>query len=86
MYLPNVGISVCANQKEKVSLGPVMSSFGVRPLKNDANPSFRAMLEIILKPLSGFSKLRAWILVLMTSMGAETIMDEDDPAIEATKF
>lgn len=86
MTFPNAGISVCANQNEKVNLGPVISSFGVRPLKNDKKPSFFAMLATILKLLSLFSKLRACILVLMTSIGADTMMDEDDPMIDATKF
>jgi hypothetical protein len=44
------------------------------------------MLDTILKPLSGFSKLRFWILVLMTSRGADTMRDALAPAIEATKF
>lgn len=63
-----------------------MSSFGVSPLKKDKIPSFLAMLATILKLLSLFSKLRACILVLITSMGADTMIDEDDPIMDATKF
>jgi hypothetical protein len=37
-------------------------------------------------PLSGLSKFLFWIRVLMTSRGAETIRDADEPAMEATKF
>ena len=79
-------MSVWASQKEKVNLGPVISSFGTRPLKKLGKPSFFAILATILKPLSGFSKLRLCILVLITSRGAETIMEELEPAIEARKF
>lgn len=56
--LLNAGINVCASQKEKTSFGPVMSSFGTNPLKNDEAPSFFAMFATILNPLSGFSKFR----------------------------
>jgi hypothetical protein len=49
-------------------------------------PSFFIMLETILKPLSGFSKLRFWIRVLITSSGADTTREAEAPAIEATKF
>jgi hypothetical protein len=79
-------MSVCASQKENTSLGPVMRSFGVRPLKNDVKPSCFIMLETIRKPLSGFSKFLFWIRVLMTSRGAETRSEALAPAIEATKF
>lgn len=61
-------------------------TFGTRPLKKLVNPSFLTMLETILKPDSGFSKFRFWILVLITSKGAETTSDADAPAMEATKF
>ena len=84
--LSNAGISVCANQKLNTSFGPVISSFGVKPLKKLVNPSFRAMFDTILKPDSGFSKFLFWILVLMTSKGAETRREAVAPAIEATKF
>lgn len=84
--LLNAGISVCASQKLKTSFGPVIRSFGVKPLKKLLKPSFLTMFPTILKPLSGFSKFRFWILVLMTSKGAETISDADAPAIDATKF
>lgn len=49
-------------------------------------PSFLIMFEIIRKPLSGFSKFRFCIRVLMTSSGAETIKDALAPDTEATKF
>lgn len=51
-----MGIKVCASQNENTSFGPVISNFGVSPLKNDVRPSFRAILDTIRKPLSGFSK------------------------------
>jgi hypothetical protein len=86
IILPNAGIRVCASQKEKTSLGPVMSSLGVRPLKNEVMPSCFIMLETILKPLSGFSKFLFWIRVLMTSRGADTTSEALAPAMEATKF
>ena len=79
-------MSVWASQNEKTSLGPVIRSLGVSPLKNDVGPSFFIMLEMILKPPSGLSKFLFWILVLMTSSGAETRRDAVAPAIEATKF
>jgi hypothetical protein len=79
-------MSVWANQKEKTSLGPVIRSFGVSPLKKLVNPSFLIIFDTILKPLSGLSKFLFWILVLMTSRGADTIKDALAPAIEATKF
>ncbi len=63
-----------------------MSSFGVKPLKKLEKPSFFAMLDRILNPLSGLSKLRFWIRVLMTSSGADTSRDADAPATDATKF
>lgn len=86
IILPNAGMSVCASQKEKTSLGPVISSFGVSPLKNDVGPSCFIMLDTILKPLSGFSKFLFCMRVLMTSSGAETMSEALAPAIEATKF
>lgn len=79
-------MSVCASQKEKTSLGPVMSSLGTRPLKKAPAPSFLAMLARMRKPLSGFSKLRFWMRVLMTSRGADTTSEADAPAMDATKF
>lgn len=84
--LLKAGISVCASQKEKTSLGPVMRSLGVRPLKKELKPSLRIILETILKPLSGLSKFLFWILVLITSSGAETMREALAPAMEATKF
>jgi hypothetical protein len=114
--MSKAGIRVCASQKEKTSLGPVISSYiarwvsvftsssgeqelagrkhghackrtlGTSPLKKAPAPSFLAMLERIRKPLSGFSKLRFWIRVLMTSRGAETTREAEAPAMEATKF
>jgi hypothetical protein len=86
MTLPKAGMRVWANQKEKTSLGPVMSSLGVRPLKKEVMPSFFIMLDTILMPLSGFSKFLFWMRVLMTSRGAETMSEAVAPAIEATKF
>jgi hypothetical protein len=61
-------------------------TLGTRPLKNAPKPSCRAMLASIRKPLSGFSKLRFWMRVLITSSGAETTRDADAPAMDATKF
>lgn len=84
--LLKAGINVCASQKEKTSLGPVMSSLGVRPLKKEVKPSLRIMLETMRKPLSGLSKFLFWMRVLMTSRGAETMSDALAPAMEATKF
>ena len=86
MILLKAGIRVCASQNEKTSLGPVMSSLGVKPLKKDVKPSFFIMLDTILKPLSGLSKFLFWMRVLMTSRGAETTSEALAPAIEATKF
>lgn len=86
IILSKAGINVWASQKLKTSFGPVMSSLGVRPLKKLVKPSFLAMLERILNPLSGFSKLRFWIRVLMTSNGADTRSDADAPTMEAMKF
>lgn len=80
------GIKVCASQKEKTSLGPVIKSLGTRPLKKAPAPSFLAMLVKMRKPDSGLSKLRFWMRVLMTSRGAETTSEAEAPAIEATKF
>jgi hypothetical protein len=86
MTLLKAGIKVWASQKLKTSFGPVMRSFGVRPLKKDENPSCLTILETIRNPLSGFSKLRFCILVLTTSRGADTMRDALAPAMEATKF
>ncbi len=63
-----------------------MSSFGVKPLKKLEKPSFLAMLDRILNPLSGLSKFRFCIRVLMTSSGADTSKDADAPAMDAIKF
>ena len=84
--LLNAGISVCANQKLKTSFGPVMRSLGVNPLKKELNPSLRAIFRNIVNPLSGFSKFRFCMRVLMTSRGAETNKEAEAPAMEATKF
>ena len=67
-------------------MGPVIRSLGTKPLKKAENPSFRAILVRIRIPPSGLSKFLFWIRVLMTSRGAETISDADEPAIEAMKF
>jgi len=77
---------VCASQKLKTSLGPVIRSLGVRPLKNEVKPSCLAMLEMMRKPDSLASKLRFWIRVLTTSRGAETMSEAEAPAMDATKF
>jgi hypothetical protein len=86
MTLLKMGISVCASQKEKTSFGPVIKSFGTRPLKNADGPSCLAMLERMRNPLSGLSKFRFCIRVLMTSRGADTMSEALAPAMEATKF
>jgi hypothetical protein len=82
----NAGIRVCASQKLNTNFGPVINSFGVKPLKKLVKPSFFAMFLRILNPLSGFSKFRFCIRVLMTSKGADTRREAEAPAIEATKF
>lgn len=84
--LSNIGINDCASAKEKTNLGPVVNSFGVRPLKKAVKPSFFKVFLTILKPLSGLSKFLFWILVLMTSNGAETIRDAEAPTMELMKF
>lgn len=58
IILLNAGINVCASQNEKTNLGPVINSFGVRPLKKDDIPSFAAMFLTIENPDSLTSKLR----------------------------
>ena len=63
-----------------------MSSLGVRPLKKLVRPSFFAMFDTMRKPDSGFSKLRFWIRVLITSRGADTIREALAPQTDATKF
>ena len=55
-------------------------------MKKLVNPSFFIMLDTIRKPDSGFSKLRFWIRVLMTSRGADTTSEALAPQTEATKF
>lgn len=84
--LSNAGINVCASQKLNTNFGPVINNFGVSPLKKEPNPSLRAIFPRILNPLSGFSKFRFCILVLITSNGALTSKLADAPAILATKF
>jgi hypothetical protein len=61
-------------------------TFGTKPLKKLVMPSFFIILLTILKPLSGLSKFRFWIRVLITSRGAETMRDAEAPAIDAIKF
>lgn len=63
-----------------------MLTLGTRPLKKLEKPSFLAMLDRILKPLSGLSKFLFWTRVLMTSSGAETMREAEAPAMEAMKF
>jgi hypothetical protein len=58
MTLLKAGMRVWASQNENTSFGPVMSSFGTRPLKKADGPSCRAMFDNIRKPLSGLSKFR----------------------------
>ena len=86
MTFPKAGINVCASQKLNTSLGPVLNSLGTSPLKNAVGPSYRIMLDTMRKPDSGFSKLRFWIRVLITSSGAETTSEALAPETEATKF
>ena len=50
MILLKAGMSVCASQKLNTSFGPVMSSFGVSPLKKLETPSYRNMFPMTLKP------------------------------------
>lgn len=64
----------------------VEHTLGTNPLKKAEKPSLRIILDTIRKPLSGFSKFLFWIRVLMTSRGAETSREAEEPAIEATKF
>lgn len=84
--MSKAGMSVWASQNEKTSFGPVMRSLGVRPLKKLVIPSFFIILETILNPPSGLSKLRFWMRVLITSSGAETTSEADAPAMDAMKF
>jgi hypothetical protein len=44
------------------------------------------MLLRMRKPLSGLSKLRFWMRVLMTSRGADTTSEAEAPAMDAMKF
>jgi hypothetical protein len=44
------------------------------------------MLATMRAPDSGFSKLRFWMRVLITSRGAETMSEALAPKILATKF
>lgn len=55
-------------------------------MKKELIPSCFTMLETMRMPLSGLSKFRFWMRVLMTSSGAETSSDALAPAMEATKF
>ena len=61
-------------------------TFGVNPLKKLVSPSFLIILSTILNPRSGFSKFLFWIRVLITSSGAEMIIEADAPAMDAIKF
>ena len=83
--LKTQAVSPCASQDER-DVGRREHTLGVRPLKKLEKPSLRAMLAMMRIPLSGLSKLRFWIRVLMTSRGAETTREAEAPAIEATKF
>jgi len=59
MTLPKAGMSVCANQKEKTSLGPVMRSLGTRPLNSAVGPSVAIMRPNTVKPEVLVSKFAA---------------------------
>lgn len=75
-----------ARAKEKTNLGPVVNNFGVKPLKKAVIPSFFKVCLMMLNPLSELPKFLFWILVLMTSKGAETIKDAEAPKMEVKKF
>lgn len=97
-----MGINVWASQNEKTSFGPVMRSFGALafeplnikpentlgtiPLKKLVIPSFLSIPLMILNPVSGLSKFRFCIRVLITSRGPDTNNDAEAPATDATKF
>lgn len=84
--LSKAGIKDWAKAKENTSFGPVVNNLGVKPLKKEVIPSFLAMFFKIVKPDSGLSKFLFWILVLMTSNGAETIKEAEAPKMEVMKF
>mmetsp|Transcript_20289 Transcript_20289/g.30570 ORF Transcript_20289/g.30570 Transcript_20289/m.30570 type:complete len:80 (+) Transcript_20289:105-344(+) len=69
----------CAIVKEKINFGPTTRSFGVNPLNNPPKPSFWINLLKIVKPPSGESKGRFWILVFTTSKGCATEIDAVAP-------
>src|SRR5271167_4000162 len=71
---------------ENTNFGPTVNILGVNPLKKAVKPSFRIILFRIWNPVSGFSKFLFWILVLITSIGADTVRDAIAPAIDATVF
>lgn len=79
-------ISIHSRHNSHYNISVTKHTLGTRPLKKLEKPSFLAMLDRMRKPLSGFSKFLFWILVLMTSSGAETTSEADDPAMDATKF
>ena len=66
-----------------IVVGPTLWSYFVGDIQNNQET---ITYTTILKPLSGLSKFRFCIRVLITSRGAETIREADAPAIEATKF
>lgn len=78
------GYCQLGNTAEQIMMGS--RTLGTSPLKKLEKPSCLAMLLRIRKPLSGLSKLRFWIRVLITSRGAETTSEAVAPAIEAMKF
>lgn len=84
--LSNIGINDWANANENTNFGPVVNNLGVKPLKKAVKPSFFKVFLMIVSPLSGLSKFLFWILVLMTSNGAETIKDAEAPTMDETKF
>lgn len=67
-------------------MGPTTRILGVRPLKRALGPSFLTRSLSTCMPPTLFSKLAFWILVLIVSRGAATVMEATAPAIEAIKF
>jgi hypothetical protein len=66
-----------------MSFGPTTISFGVSPLKKPPTPSFFTNLVSIDTPDSGESNGLLWILVLITSKGWATVIEEMAPAEDA---
>lgn len=72
--------------KLKMSFGPTTRIFGVRPLNRDETPSWRSMFFKMENPDSGKPNGRLWIRVLITSSGAEAVIEDIAPPMEAAKF